>query len=47
MTYENLNLHRTHEWEQDINYVLELINMTNLDDKLEPSRHLTYGLWLF
>ena len=40
MTYQNLNFHCAHEGEQGICYVLELINLANLDDKAEPSRHL-------
>lgn len=32
----------TREEEQDMNLVLELMNLADLDDKLEPGRHLTY-----
>ena len=42
MTCQNLIFHHTHGKEQGINFVLELINLANLDDKLEPSQHLTY-----
>lgn len=43
MIYQNLNFHRTHEEEQDIGLVLEeVMNSVNLDDKLEPNRHLAY-----
>jgi hypothetical protein len=38
----------THDKEQDISSVLELINSTNnLDDKTKPNRHLTYILNVF
>jgi hypothetical protein len=40
MTCQNLKFHRTHEEEQDISSMLELINLANLDDKSEPSQHL-------
>ena len=36
MTCQNLTFHRTHEEEQNINFVLEFINLANLDDKSEP-----------
>ena len=39
-----MDFHCTQEEEQDINYVLELINLANLDDKFEPGRHVTYRL---
>lgn len=35
MTYQNLDFHRTHNKEQGMNYGLELIDLANLDDKLE------------
>ena len=41
---QNLIIRRTYEEEQDINYVLELINLAN---KSQPSWHLTYWLWSF
>ena len=42
MIYQNLNFCLTHADKQGIGYVLELIKLGNLDDKLEPSRHLMY-----
>ena len=47
MTCQNLNFRRTREEEQGIGSFLQLINLANLDDKLEPSWHLTYWLWSF
>lgn len=47
MTYQSLDFHRTHNKEQGMNYGLELIDLANLDDKLELSQYLTYWLWLF
>ena len=44
MIYQNLIFHRTHEEEQGINYVLELINLANLDDKSNLSQHTTLSL---
>ena len=41
------NFHCTHEKEQDIVYVLELINLANLDEKSEPSQHVTHRRWSF
>ena len=42
MVCRNLILCHTHEKEQGINFVVELINLVNLDDTSEPSWHLTY-----
>ena len=47
MTCQNINFHHKHEEEQNINFVLVLIDLANLDDKWEPSWHLTYWLWSF
>ena len=33
---------RSREEEQDIGSFLKLLNVANLDDKSEPSRHFTY-----
>lgn len=44
---KNLFFHCAHEEETGINYVLTLINLTNLDGKLEPSPHCTQWLWSF
>ena len=38
----NLMIKHTHEEERGINFVLGLRNLANLDDKLEPSQHLTH-----
>ena len=38
---------RAHEEEKGINFMLELINLVHLINKLEPSWHLTYRLWSF
>ena len=37
MTCQNLDFYRTCEEEQDMNFVLELINLVNLIDKSKPS----------
>jgi hypothetical protein len=42
MACQKFFFHHTYEEEQGINYLLKLINLENLDEKLEPSRHLTY-----
>lgn len=44
MTYQKLIIHRTHEEEQGIGSLLELVNLVNLEDKPEPSRHF---MWPF
>ena len=44
MTYKNLNFLLTHEEEEGISSMLKLINLANLDDKLETSQYLTYQL---
>ena len=41
MTYKILNLFLTHE-NDGIRFMVKVINLPNLDDKLEPSRYLTY-----
>ena len=42
MTCQSLSFSFTCEEEQDINFVLLLINLANLDDKSKPNnRHLT------
>jgi hypothetical protein len=41
---QKLILHRTHEKEQGLSSMLELVNLANLDDKAKPSRRLTYRL---
>ena len=38
MAYHNLTFHRTHEEEQGVGFVLELINLANLNDKSKPSQ---------
>ena len=40
MICQNLDFYRTCEEEQGMNLVLELINLTNLNDKSEPTRSL-------
>lgn len=47
MTYPNLNFQHTHEQKQGINFMLKLINLTNLDDRWELIQHITYWLWVF
>ena len=42
MTCTILIFHHAHEEDQDITFVLEIINSTNLDEKSELNRHLTY-----
>ena len=37
----NLILHRTHEEEQRINLLIELLNLAKLDNKPQLRRHLT------
>ena len=32
---------------QSVSFVLELINLTNLNDKSKPSHRLTYWFWFF
>ena len=44
MTCQNLIFHRTHEEEQDIGSVIDIVNLTNLDDKWETNQHLNYML---
>lgn len=41
MTCNTLESHLTHEEEQHINYLLELVNLNNLDDKSKPNQPLT------
>ena len=41
MTCQNL-VSVAHEEQQGIGFVLEFTNLTNLNDKQGPSRHLTY-----
>ena len=46
----NLGVHCTHEEEQDIKFVLESINLgnlDNLDDESQSSWHLTCWQWSF
>ena len=42
--FQNLIFHRTHEEEQGLSTMLELVNLANLDDKAKPSRRRTYRL---
>lgn len=42
MACQKFFFHHTYEEEQGINYVLELINFTNMHDKSKPSQYLTY-----
>ena len=40
--YQILTFRRTHEEEQGISSMLELMNLVNLDGKAKPSGYLTY-----